>query len=384
MSLDRVRLARAYLSRVAEPPAPALAAFVAEEGPIRAAELVKAGKVPPSVEGQTSARRDEDRAADDLRRVAAIGGRLVIPEDEEWPEWPFNALVLAAAQGLKCGLAPLALWVRGAANVAELAERSVAVVGSRAASGYGQHVAAEFGHGLAEAGIVVVSGAAYGIDGCAHRGALSADGATVAVLACGVDVAYPAGHAGLIARIPQRGLVVSEYPPTHTPARHRFLTRNRLIAALGDGTVVVEAGRRSGAKNTAASTSALGRVLMAVPGPVTSASSTGCHELLRSGEAIAVSSVAEVIESTGRLGVDLVEATRTSSSAVGSPQGDAVRVHEALGLTGGHSADVIAVESGVALSTVRAMLPELEMAGLAERVDSGWKRSHVREGRGDA
>jgi len=377
VSLDRVRLARAYLSRVAEPPAPALAAFVAEEGPVRAAELVKAGKVPPSVETQTSARRAEDRAADDLRRVADVGGRLVIPEDEEWPEWPFNALVLAAANGLKCGLAPLALWVRGKANVAELAERAVAVVGSRAASGYGEHVAAEFGYGLAEAGVVVVSGAAYGIDGCAHRGALSAEGATVAVLACGVDVAYPAGHAGLIARIPARGLVVSEYPPAQTPARHRFLTRNRLIAALGDGTVVVEAGRRSGAKNTAASTSALGRVLMAVPGPVTSMSSTGCHELLRSGEAIAVSSVAEVIESTGRLGVDLVEATRRSSPVIGPQQGDAARVHEALGLVSGHSAERIAVDSGVALSTVRAFLPELELAGLAERVESGWKRSHA-------
>jgi DNA processing protein len=384
MSIDKVRLARAYLSCVAEPPAPALAAFVAEVGPVKAAELVRAGRVPPAVEGQTSARRTEDRAEDDLRRVRELGGRLVIPEDDEWPAWPFNALAIAAAHGLRCGLEPLALWVRGKANVAELAERAVAVVGSRAASGYGQHVATEFGYGLAEAGIVVVSGAAYGIDGCAHRGALAAGGATIAVLACGVDVPYPAGHAGLIARIPEDGLVVSEYPPTHTPARHRFLTRNRLIAALGDGTVVVEAGRRSGAKNTAASTSALGRVLMAVPGPITSASSTGCHELLRSGEAVAVSSVEEVIESTGRIGADLVESRRQSATTIGPPQGDAMRVHEALGLETGHSADKIAVESGVALSTVRALLPEFELAGLAERVDSGWKRSHTTAGRGDA
>jgi DNA processing protein len=384
MSIDKVRLARAYLSRVAEPPAPALAAFVAEVGPVKAAELVRAGRVPPAVEGQTSARRTEDRAEDDLRRVRELGGRLVIPEDDEWPTWPFNALAIAAAHGLRCGLEPLALWARGKANVAELAERAVAVVGSRAASGYGQHVATEFGYGLAEAGIVVVSGAAYGIDGCAHRGALAAGGATIAVLACGVDVPYPAGHAGLIARIPEDGLVVSEYPPTHTPARHRFLTRNRLIAALGDGTVVVEAGRRSGAKNTAASTSALGRVLMAVPGPITSASSTGCHELLRSGEAVAVSSVEEVIESTGRIGADLVESRRQPATTIGPPQGDAMRVHEALGLETGHSADKIAVESGVALSTVRALLPEFELAGLAERVDSGWKRSHTTAGRGDA
>lgn len=373
MNPDRVRLARAYLSRVAEPPAPALAAFVAEVGPVAAAELVRAGDVPPAVDGQTSARRAEYRAEEDLGRVAALGGRLVVPEDDEWPTWPFTALTLAAGHGLRCGLEPLALWVRGAGDLAAMAARAVAVVGSRAASGYGQHVATEFGYGLAEAGVVVVSGAAYGIDGAAHRGALSAGGETIAVLACGVDVAYPAGHSGLLARIREQGLVVSEYPPTHTPARHRFLTRNRLIAALGDGTVVVEAGRRSGAKNTAATTSALGRVLMAVPGPITSASSVGCHELLRSGEAIAVSSVAEVIESTGRIGADLVESTRRSNG-LGPPQGDAMRVHEALGLGRGSSAEAIAVESGVALPKVRALLPELELAGLAARVESGWQR----------
>ncbi len=359
MSIDKVRLTRAYLSRVAEPPAPALAAFVDEVGPVKAAELVRAGRVPEAVEGQTSARRGEDRAEQDLRRMAELGGRLVVPEDDEWPEWPFNALTLAAANGLKCGLAPLALWVRGKANVAELAERAVAVVGSRDASGYGQHIATEFGYGLAEKGIVVVSGAAYGIDGCAHRGALAAEGSTIAVLACGVDVPYPAGHANLIARIPERGLVVSEYPPAHTPARHRFLTRNRLIAALGDGTVVVEAGRRSGAK-------------------------LSLIHIVYKRQAIAVSTVAEVVESTGRIGADLVESTRQSSTAIGPPNGDAVRVHEALGLTTGHSAEVIAVESGVALSTVRALLPEFEMAGLAERVDTGWKRSHVTAGCGDA
>ncbi|MBM7813392.1 DNA-processing protein DprA [Saccharothrix algeriensis] len=374
MGDDAVRLARAYLSRVAEPPAAALAALVAEVGPVRAARLVRQGEVSGAVDSETSARRAEDRAAEDLAAVAESGGRLVVPEDDEWPEWPFNALTMAAAHGLRCGLAPLALWVRGGGELAGLAERAVAVVGSRSASGYGQHVAAEFGFGLAEAGVTVVSGAAYGIDGAAHRGALTAGGPTIAVLACGVDIAYPRGHQGLLERIPHHGLVVSEYPPGCRPARHRFLTRNRLIAALGEGTVVVEAGKRSGAKNTAASTAALGRVLMAVPGPITSASSAGCHELLRSGEALAVSSVAEVIESTGRLGVDLVEATR--STEAGLPQGEALRVFEALPLGSGATAEAVAVESGVALPRVRALLPELELVRLAERVDAGWKRSH--------
>jgi DNA processing protein len=275
----------------------------------------------------------------------------------------------------------LALWVRGNADLAKSTERAVAVVGSRAASGYGQHVATEFGYGLAEAGVTVVSGAAYGIDGAAHRGAIAAGGPTIAVLACGVDVAYPAGHRGLLAHVAKCGSVISEYPPGLSPARHRFLTRNRLIAALGEGTVVVEAGRRSGAKNTAASTTALGKVLMAVPGPVTSASSSGCHELLRSGEAVSVTSVAEVIESTGRLGFDLVEATRTNST--GLPQGEALRVFEALEPSTGSSVEAVAVGSGVELPRVRALLPQLEMSGLAQRVDEGWKRSQSGSWRGD-
>ena len=381
VSTDEIRLARAYLSRVAEPPAAALARFVAEVGPVRAAESVRAGEVPAGVDSQTSARRAVDRAEQDLEAAAKVGGRLVVPEDDEWPRWPFNALAIAAANGLRCGLEPLALWVRGEANLAAITERAVAVVGSRAASGYGQHVAGEFGFGLAEAGVTVVSGAAYGIDGAAHRGAITAGGPTIAVLACGIDVAYPAGHRALLGRIPSQGLLVSEYPPTHTPARHRFLTRNRLIAALAEGTVVVEAGQRSGAKNTAASTAALGRVLMAVPGPITSASSSGCHELLRSGIALPVTSVAEIIESTGRLGVDLVEATRNTDT--GPPQGDAMRVFEALGLTFGHSPEAISVESGVELARVRALLPQLELAGLAERTESGWKRSQDGSWRGD-
>ncbi|MFJ6672383.1 DNA-processing protein DprA [Actinosynnema sp. NPDC091369] len=381
MSGDEVRLARAYLSRVAEPPAAALARFVAEVGPVRAAERVRAGEVPPGVGSQTSARRALDRAEEDLEAAAKIGGRLVIPEDDEWPRWPFNALTIAAANGVRCGVEPLALWVRGEAGLAAITERAVAVVGSRSASGYGQHVAGEFGFGLAEAGVTVVSGAAFGIDGAAHRGAIVAGGLTIAVLACGIDVAYPSGHQALLDRIASQGLVVSEYPPTHTPARHRFLTRNRLIAALAEGTVVVEAGRRSGAKNTAASTAALGRVLMAVPGPITSSSSSGCNELLRSGVALPVTSVAEIIESTGRLGVDLVEATRNTDT--GPPQGDAMRVFEALGLTFGHSPEAISVESGVELARVRALLPQLELASLAERVESGWKRSQNGSWRGD-
>jgi DNA processing protein len=373
---DAVRLARAYLSRVAEPYPAALAAFVAQVGPVEAAELVRAGEVTSSVASQTSARRAEERAHEDLELIARKGGRLLVPEDDEWPRWPFVALGGVAAQ--RCGGEPLALWVRGPHDLAEATDKAVAIVGSRAASGYGEHVAAEFAYGLAQVGVTVVSGAAYGIDGAAHRGALGGGGLTVAVLACGVDVAYPAGHQGLLGKIAREGLIVSEYPPGVTPARHRFLTRNRLIAALGGGTVVVEAGRRSGAKNTAAITLALGRPLMVVPGPVTSASSAGCHELLRDGQAVSVSSVAEIVESVGRFGDDLATEPAEKESELGAPQGEAMRVYEAMGKRCGVSAEVVSVESGVPLERVRALLPELELAGLALRADGGWQKLEVR------
>ncbi|MDX8145412.1 DNA-processing protein DprA [Lentzea sp. BCCO 10_0061] len=373
---DAVRLARAYLSRVAEPYPAALAALVAEVGPVEAADRVRAGEISPSVASQTAARRAEERAHADLVAIAKAGGRLVIPEDEEWPRWPL--LALENAGGRRCGGEPLALWVRGPHFLADAVDKAVAVVGSRASSGYGEQVAGEFAYGLALAGMTVVSGAAYGIDGAAHRGAFGAGGLTIAVLACGADVAYPAGHQGLLAKVAREGLIVSEYPPGVMPARHRFLTRNRLIAALGGGTVVVEAGRRSGAKNTAAITLALGRPLMVVPGPVTSASSVGCHELLRDGRAVSVSSVAEIVESVGRFGDDLATEPAEKESDLGAPHGEAMRVYEALGKRNGVSDEVVSVESGVPLERVRALLPELELAGLALQLDGGWQKLEMR------
>ncbi|WP_285645892.1 DNA-processing protein DprA [Lentzea sp. NBRC 102530] len=369
---DTVRLARAYLSRVAEPYPGALAAFVAKVGPVEAAARVRSGEISPTVASQTSARRAEERAEADLAAIAKLGGRLVVPEDEEWPRWPLLALENIAAR--RCGGEPLALWVRGPHFLADVVDKAVAVVGSRASTAYGEHVAAEFAYGLALTGTTVVSGAAYGIDGAAHRGALHAGGMTIAVLACGADTAYPGGHQGLLAKIALEGLIVSEYPPGVMPARHRFLTRNRLIAALSGGTVVVEAGRRSGAKNTAAITLALGRPLMVVPGPVTSASSAGCHELLRDGRAVSVTSIAEIVESTGRFGDDLATKPAEKDSDLGAPQGEAMRVYEALGKRCGLSAEVVSVESGVPLERVRALLPELELAGLALRLDEGWQK----------
>ncbi|MGH3549477.1 MAG: DNA-processing protein DprA, partial [Pseudonocardiaceae bacterium] len=239
--------------------------------------------------------------------------------------------------------------------------------------GYGEHVAAEFGYELAEGGFAVVSGAAFGIDGAAHRGALAADGRTVAVQACGLDRAYPAGHHRLLDRIAEDGAVVSEYPPGVWPARHRFLVRNRLIAAFAAGTVVVEAGVRSGARRTATAAAALGRVVMAVPGPVTSALSVGCHLLVRDEQAVLVTRAAEVVEAVGRIGADLAPPLGTSRRTDGlSPE--VMAVYEALPARAPRHPEQLVRESGVPLARVRSALPLLELQGLVGCGVSGWHR----------
>jgi DNA processing protein len=379
---DDVRLARAYLLRVAEPPAPRLSRFVTEHGPVAAAEHVMSGTAPIDVLEETSARRDLRLAERDLTAADSAGASLLIPEDDEWPAWPFTALDVARARGVPWAGQPIALWVRGKPALATATERAVAVVGARSATAYGEHVAAEFGYGLAGAGVTVVSGAAYGIDGAAHRGALTAAGPTVAVLGCGVDVPYPAGHSALLDRVAKSVGVISEYPPGTPPARHRFLVRNRLIAALASGTVVVEAGRRSGARNTAATAVALGRLVMAVPGPISSGMSVGCHDLLRSGDACLVTSVSDVIESSGRIGTDLAPPQPSEVRDTDGLDERALRVHEALSRRSGQSAEQVAVRSGVPLDQVRAVLPALELGGFAERCEMGWRSAGSASGTG--
>jgi DNA processing protein len=372
---EEVYRARAYLLRVAEPPAPALATLVTALGPVEAAEVVRSGTAPGPVLDETAARCHLDLVDQDLAEAARVEARLVVPEDDEWPAWPLLALEQAAARKLRWATSPLALWVRGSARLADAVASSVSIVGARAATGYGEHVAADFAYGLAGAGYSVISGAAYGIDGAAHRGCVAAGGLTVAVLGCGVDVDYPTGHSSLLDRIAASGAVISEYPPGTAPARHRFLVRNRLIAALSAGTIVVEAGPRSGARNTAASATALGKELMAVPGPITSAMSVGCHELLRAGTALPVTSVAEVIESVGKVGDALAPKPAGPTRRTDGLGEAALRVHEALRTRTGRSAETVAVDAGVPLDRVRALLPELELTGLAERCEDGWRRA---------
>ena len=369
-----LRQARAYLNRVAEPPAPALGALITEIGPVRAAKLVAEGQVPDRVAAETSARRADQRAEADLAAIAALGGRLVVPEDDEWPGEVFTCFAMPTAAGDERWYAPVALWVRGLDRLDDLGARAVAVVGARAATGYGEHVAADFGYGLAERGITVVSGAAFGIDGAAHRGALAAEGPTVAVQACGLDRAYPAGHCRLLDQIVHHGAVVSEYPPGVRPARYRFLVRNRLIAAFTVGTVVVEAGARSGARRTATAAAALGRIVMAVPGPITSALSVGCHHLVREEQAILVTRVEEIVEAVGRIGADLAPALSSPARSTDGLSPELLAVYDALPARAPRHPEQLTRDTGIPLHRVRAALPLLELEGLVGCGVSGWYR----------
>ena len=290
-----------------------------------------------------------------LQAAVRSGSRLLLPTDPGWPQM----------LGDLGDHAPLALWVRG--DAAALSGAGVAIVGARASSGYGEHVASELAGELAGDGWVVFSGGAYGIDGTAHRAALGVGGSTVAVLAGGIDRAYPAGHAQLFERIVASGAIVSEVACGGAPTRWRFLERNRVIGALAGATVVVEAGWRSGSLNTAGHAAALGRPLGAVPGPVTSAASAGCHRLLREYDARCVTSAADVRELLGA-----VTAGATSSAAPGEDP-DMIRLADALSTRSARASDDLARRSGLSLDRVEALLGILELDGSAVRAAAGWR-----------
>jgi DNA processing protein len=364
VSVDDERLARITLMRIAEPDDVELSAALSS-GAADVVARLRAGSLPIKAAEACRRRLDGYDPLRDLELADASGARLVCPGD---PEWPTQLDDL----GLR---GPFGLWVRGETDLRRAAVRSISVVGARAATGYGQTVATELAAGVAERGFAVVSGAAYGIDSAAHRGALAVAGVTVAVLACGVDVPYPRAHAALLCRIAADGCVVSELAPGVTPSRHRFLVRNRLIAALSAGTVVVEAGLRSGAGRTAEDALGLCRVLMGIPGPVTSVVSSGVHRMIREGGAILVTNVAEVIEAVGDIGADLAPVQRGPAALLDSLPGECRRVFDALPAR--RPADVLelARESGFGAEQVIAALGQLSALGLVERVDGGWRIS---------
>jgi DNA processing protein len=359
--------------------------FVEDVGPVDAVRRLRSGQAPERIRSLVGARAHEDATLADLARAERCGARLLVPEDDEWPALPLHALTLAVSDEpvepkhqsdrTKAPVPPVALWVRGTSRLDELVDRSVAIVGSRASTAYGEHVAAELGHQLGERGWTVVSGGAFGIDAAAHRGALAAEAPTLAVLACGVDRPYPAAHGALFHRIAENGLLVSEWPPGCAPLRHRFLVRNRLIAALTRGTVVVEAAARSGAQATARRAQDLGRQVLVVPGPVTSAMSVGCHELLRDEDlrAVLVSSAAQVIQAVGRIGDDLAPPVVGPSSPRDGLSDVALRVLDACPVRLGVTPERLAAVAGCDVLDVLRVLPALELADLVEWTGSGWR-----------
>ncbi len=368
--VDDERLARAALCRVVEPGDEHGGRWLRELGAVEllrrlTAEPYRAGALTGARERRIQgylARAARVRPHQDLDDIGRIGGRFVVPGD---PEWPSQLDDLGDAR-------PVGLWLRGGPDLRRWALRSVAVVGARGCTPYGAHMAATLGAGLAERGWVVVSGAAFGIDGAAHRGALGAQGATVAVLACGVDVAYPRGHAGLIGRIAEQGLLLGELPPGDHPTPARFLLRNRVIAALTRGTVVVEAAYRSGALATARDAQRLGRHTMGVPGPATSGLSGGVHELLRGG-AVLVTDADDIAELVGDIG-ELAPARRGPVVPRDLLDPVTARVLDALPSPGRTaSATDLAATAGTSVDDVLGRLYELHSLGHAERHGDAWR-----------
>ncbi len=391
MSADDLVLARASWSRLVEPGDVAAHAVVTALGPTGALawlrEAAARDGAPPDLEGFAGPARTRLTAAvarwaprlanldirRELRVLDRLGGAVLVPEDPRWP---------SGLDDLGTG-APMCLWVRGCGDLARLLDRSIAVIGARASTAYGEHVGAELAAGVADAGWTVASGGAYGIDAVAHRAALAADGPTVAFLAGGVDRLYPAGNARLLQQICDGGgALVSEVPPGSVPSRSRFLLRNRLIAAASRATVVVEAAWRSGALSTAAHAAGLLRPLGAVPGPVTSAASAGCHRLLREGAAACVTDTAEVLELVGRVGSDLAPEPDVEARPGDDLDPVLRRTLDALPLRRPAPPEAVARAAGLAVGEVAGALGRLELAGLAVHRGGSWSRAAWQPGQG--
>lgn len=367
---DADRLARLALSHLTEPGNLRIAALVTELGAVRVrAELIEQRRL--SGEHEDIAVRLESCHPEEMLAAGESAGlRYLVPGDEEWPHGLDDLADAGAVQEM--GGVPLGLWVRGALRL-DSVSGAVAVVGARASTSYGDDFSMRLGADLASAGRIVVSGAAAGIDQAAHRGALAAQGRTIAALACGADRAYPSSAGRMLDLIAEEGAVLSEVPPRGAPLRHRFLARNRLIAALAAGTVVVEAGYRSGALNTAHWTERLNRPLMGVPGPVTSASSQGVHQHLRSGRATLVTQAEDVLELVSKAGEHLVAhrsgATRTRDRLTTRHR----RVLEAVPVSRRAHSDSIARTAGIGLAEVRSALAHLQRCGYVDEDVDGWR-----------
>lgn len=307
--------------------------------------------------------------------AAAVGGSLVVPGDPAWPHGVDDLGVHA----------PLVLWRRGHGgpdSTPVLARPCLSVVGARSNTLDGAEACAEVTSAAADAGCTTVSGGAYGIDAVAHRVAIAAGAPTVAVLAGGIDQLYPAGHVELLGTVGRVGMLLAESPPGTPPTRWRFLARNRLIAAIGDAVVVVEAAARSGALNTAHHAAHLGRPVFAVPGRFTSPASVGCHRLVADGVAeLAVTPRDPVRAAIARRTGALPDETTPLTSAAADP--DVLRAVDAVGRRPASVVEV-AARSGLSIAATTDALALAELQGLVERRPDGWLRGGATGRRGSA
>lgn len=368
------RLARVALNQLGEPGDTKMTSLVAELGARRLHDLLLAECDLQGLCTDVAARLAAVDAARDLERAERLGLRFVVPGDTEWPA-QLEDLAGAGALHERGGV-PVGLWVRGPLRLDEL-DGSVAIVGSRAATTYGDTVASEMAAAVAESGRVVVSGGAFGVDKSAHRGAVSAGAPTLSVVACGADRAYPEAHRAMFDHIASTGAMVSEAPPGGAPYRIRFLARNRLIAALTRGTVVVEAAKRSGALNTVNWAHRLNRTVMGVPGPVTSQLSAGVHEHLRTGSMQLVTRGADVLELLAPAGTALVEPARgpeTARDRLPSRQQQVLDAVPAASVAGSES---IARAAGLGVREVAGALRKLHEAGFVDAEEGGWRLTEL-------
>ena len=365
------RLARVVLSRIGEPGDPRLTDLVHDLGGERVLRSLQDQAADQELGADLAERLGATDPVLELERASTQGIRFVVPGDEEWP--PVLDDLEHAPHLHERGGVPVGLWCRGPRRLDEATADAVAVVGSRSATTYGADVAADIAATLARASWSVVSGAAYGIDQAAHRGALAGRGLTVAVLACGVDRAYPAAHRSLIDYIADVGLVVSEAPPGCAPTKIRFLARNRVIAGLARGTVVVEAALRSGALNTASWSGGLGRTVMGVPGPVTSEPSAGVHQLIRARDALLVTSGEEVLEAVSPIGSFTLAEPREPETVRDRLPPRERQVLDAVPLMQSADSGSIARTAGIAHGRTKEALLLLHRAGLVEHSLGRWR-----------
>ncbi len=298
-----------------------------------------------------------------------VGATFLIPGDEHWPT---GLADLSYARVADQGGLPMGLWALGDLDCLTQ-PCSVSMVGARAATNYGTNVAQGMAAELALSGWQIVSGLAYGIDAAAHRGALAVGRSTVAVMATGIDVTYPTGHQQLRSQIEAHGVVVTEMAPGTRPLRASFLGRNRLIAAMGLGTLVVEAGARSGARNTAAWASELGRVVAAVPGPVTSTQSVTPHYLIREGIATLVASAEQMISLVAPLGTQPELPLRGQDRPIDSLPAQLRLVRESMPSKAAMNLTDLVAATGLSVPDVLAATAELMELGWLEESAQGWQ-----------